>query len=208
LASRKTIERLSLYRRYLKMLKDGRIENVYSHKLADVVAETPAVVRRDLMNIGYSGSPKLGYKVNELLSKVDEFFHSKDEVKVIIVGVGNLGRALMQYFAMKGSNIKVIAGFDADTRKTNRVISNCHCYHINDLPKFVKETGVTNSIITVPESAAQITTDLLVSTGIKGILNFSPTRLKVPTDVYVEDVDITMMIERTIYFSMENSMRT
>jgi redox-sensing transcriptional repressor len=205
LASRKTIERLSLYRRYLRMLKDGRTDNVYSHKLAEVVGETPAVVRRDIMNIGYSGSPKLGYKVNDLLSNIDKFFNLKDKVTVIVVGVGNLGRALMHYFSIKEDNMEIAAAFDADTRKVNRVISNCHCYHINDLAGFVKSKGIVNSIVTVPESQAQTVADMLVGAGIKGILNFSPAKLKVPTSVYVEDVDITMLLERTIYFSSDSN---
>ncbi len=197
----KTVERLSLYRRFLKQLKDDGVKNVYSHHLADLSKGTAAQVRRDLMLIGYNGSPQKGYDVAELIKHIDHFLHTDELVNVVLVGVGNIGRALLSYFRSGKSHINIIASFDTDETKTERVINNCECYHISKLSDFVREKNIKVSILTAPASEAQAIANIMVDSGIKGILNFAPVRLKVPQTVFVEDVDITMNIEKVLYFA-------
>lgn len=197
----KTVARLSLYRRFLKLTKDDGIDNVYSHQLADMVRSTPAQVRRDLMTLGYSGSPQKGYDVSELIKYIDDFFNTSEVVDVIMVGIGNIGRALLSYFRSGKSHINIIASFDNDVNKVDRVINNSKCYPMEDLQKIITEHNVKTAILSVPATEAQQITDLLVQNGVRGILNFAPTRLKVPSTVFVEDVDITMNIEKVVYFS-------
>lgn len=201
MVSERTVERLSLYRRFLKQLKDDKQLSVYSHQLADLSGGTPAQVRRDLMLIGCSGSPQKGYEVNSLLAGIDEFLNVKKMVNVVLIGVGNIGRALLSYFRSGKSHINIIASFDVDEHKTDRVINNCRCYHISKLSELVKKHDVKVAIITSPSGEAQNLTNIVVDSGIKGILNFAPIRLKVPNSVYVEDVDITMNIEKVLYFA-------
>ncbi len=197
----KTVARLSLYRRFLKLAKDEGTSNVYSHQLADMVRGTSAQVRRDLMALGCSGSPQKGYDVNELIKHIDEFFNTSEVVDVILVGIGNIGRALLSYFKSGKSHINIVASFDSDRQKVDRVINNSKCYYIEELSKFVSENNIKTAILCVPASEAQQTADVLMHSGIKGILNFAPVRLKLPANIFVEDVDITMNIEKLVYFS-------
>lgn len=197
----KTVARLSLYRRFLKIAKEDGVDNVYSHQLAEMVRSTPAQVRRDLMILGYNGSPQKGYDVSELIKHIDSFFNTEKIIDVILVGVGNIGKALLSYFRDGKSHIKIIASFDKDETKTGRVINNSRCYTMDDLKNIVVENNVKTAILSVPATDAQSIADILVENGIRGILNFAPTRLKVPADVFVEDVDITMNMEKVIYFS-------
>ncbi|HOW17190.1 MAG TPA: redox-sensing transcriptional repressor Rex [bacterium] len=197
----KTVARLSLYRRFLKIAKEDGVDNVYSHQLAEMVRSTPAQVRRDLMILGYNGSPQKGYDVAELIKHIDTFFNTEKIIDVILVGVGNIGRALLSYFRDGKSHIKIIASFDKDETKAGRVINNSRCYAMDDLKNIVAENNVKTAILSVPATDAQSIADILVENGIRGILNFAPTRLKVPSDVFVEDVDITMNMEKVIYFS-------
>jgi redox-sensing transcriptional repressor len=201
IASEKTVSRLSLYRRLLSLFKaEGRNE-IYSYQLAEIVKVTPAQVRRDLMVLGYNGMPKRGYEVTKLTMYIDEFFNVSKNIEIILVGVGNIGRAMLSYFKKGKTYINIVASFDSDISKINKLINGCYCYDIKKLPKFLKTKKITTAILTVPVSQAQNTTDLLIENGITGLLNFSPARLKVPEKVYVEDVDITMHLEKAAYFS-------
>lgn len=197
----KTVARLSLYRRFLKLMRDEGANSVYSHQLADMVRITPAQVRRDLMVIGYSGNPQRGYDVNLLIKHIDDFFNVSESVNVIVVGIGNVGRAMLSYFRNGKSHINVIAGFDTDPNKTDRVINNCPCYSLEKLPEIITQNNIKTGIITVPATEAQNIANIMVQNGIKGLLNFAPIRLKLSSDIFVEDVDITMHLEKVAYFS-------
>lgn len=197
----KTVARLSLYRRFLKLAKEDGSSNIYSHQLADMVRGTSAQVRRDLMALGCNGSPQKGYDVDELIKHIDDFFNTAEVVNVILVGIGNIGRALLSYFKNGKSHINIIASFDSDRQKVGRVVNNSKCFHVDELSKFISENDIRTAILSVPASEAQPTADVLVHSGIKGILNFAPVRLKLPNNIFVEDVDITMNIEKLVYFS-------
>lgn len=197
----KTVARLSLYRRFLKLIRDEGANSVYSHQLADMVRITPAQVRRDLMVIGYSGNPQRGYDVNLLIKHIDDFFNVSESINVIVVGIGNVGRAMLSYFRNGKSHINVIAGFDTDPNKTDRVINNCPCYGLEKLPEIITQNNIKTGILTVPATEAQNIANIMVQNGIKGLLNFAPVRLKLSSDIFVEDVDITMHLEKVAYFS-------
>lgn len=197
----KTVARLSLYRRLLKLYSDDGTYNVYSHQLAEVVKVTPAQVRRDLMVLGYNGSPKKGYEVSKLVECIDSFFNASENVGLALLGIGNIGRAMLSYFRAGKNYINIIAAFDMDSNKVNRVINNCRSYSMNEMPSVLKELRINTAILAVPAGQAQAMAELLVSNGIKGILNFTPARLKLPKGIFVEDVDITMHLEKVTYFS-------
>jgi redox-sensing transcriptional repressor len=169
--------------------------------LADLAKGTPAQVRRDLMILGYSGSPQKGYDVSELIKHIDGFFTTEEVVNVVLVGIGNIGRALLSYFRSGKSHINIIASFDVDENKVDRIINNCHCHHVSKLADFIRENNIKIAILTSPASEAQSVANTMVEGGVKGILNFAPTRLKVPQTVFVEDIDITMNIEKVLYFA-------
>ncbi|MCG8569377.1 MAG: redox-sensing transcriptional repressor Rex [Spirochaetes bacterium] len=197
----KIVARLSLYRRLLIDLSQEKTENIYSHQLASLCGVSAAVVRRDLMNIGYTGNPQHGYQVTELLNCFNEFFLEKEQKKIILIGVGNMGKALLTYFAQGKSRLFITAAFDRDPNKINRVICNTHVYSLDQMSEIVKTQDIKTGIITVPNMEAQKVANLMINARIKGIMNLAPVRLRVPSNIYVENVDITMFLDRVVYFS-------
>ena len=205
MVSEKTIGRLSLYRRLLAGLMAENRQNIYSHELANLAGGTAPQVRRDLMAIGYSGSPAKGYEVADLAESINSFLDNPDGTHVTIVGAGNLGRAIMAYFESRRPKLKIVAAFDNDPKKIGSEICNCPCYDIADLKTIVGEMGISLGVITVPVGIAQEVGYKLVDAGVMGILNFAPIRLHLPPGVYVEDVDLTTSMEKVAYFVQSNN---
>ena len=206
----KTIGRLSLYRRLLGSLLTDFGEpsraaegpgNVYSHQLAEAAGVTAALVRRDLMALGYSGSPKHGYDVRDLVRSIDEYLDAPGGQRVALIGVGNLGRALLAFFRGRRPKLEVRAAFDSDPAKVNEVVSGCKVYSVGRLRTVVKDKSISIAIIAVPAPEAQAVADACAEAGVKGILNFAPIPLKVPPSVYVSDIDLTMALEKAAFFA-------
>jgi redox-sensing transcriptional repressor len=205
--SNRSIGRLSLYRRLLNVLQAEGIRNIYSHQLATLAGCTAAQVRRDLMVVGYSGSPTHGYEVARLIESLREFLDAPGGRGVALVGVGNLGKAILTYFAGRRPNLKIVAAFDNDPYKANRVIHGCRCYSMENLHEVARSQGIRLAIITVPAQAAQAVADALVKGGVRGILNFAPVRLRVGPRVHVEDIDMTISLEKVAYFARQSGKR-
>jgi len=199
--SDKTVGRLSLYRRTLqRMLAEGR-EYVYSHEIAHACGVTAAQVRRDLMPTGFTGTPKRGYSVAALLQSIGNLLDDPEKQRVALVGIGNLGRAILAYFTGRRPNLAIVAAFDQDPNKVNQTIHGCRSYPMEELGGTIEEKQIEVAIIAVPASAAQAIADRLVSHGVRGLLNFAPVSLRVPSDVYVEDLDMAISLERVAYFA-------
>lgn len=204
--SQKTVGRLSLYRRLLnRMFADGA-RNVYSHDLARMAGGTAAQVRRDLMTLGHTGSPKRGYDVKELSDHIGAFLDAPDGQGVALIGVGNLGRAILSYFAGRRPKLAITVAFDNDPAKVNRVIHGCRCHPISELSRVVREQNVRVAILTVPAREAQSISDELVEAGVRGVLNFAPVPLRVPPGTYSEDIDMTMSLETVAYFARKGTV--
>ncbi len=199
--SDKTVGRLSLYRRLLNGLVADGVTHVYSHQLAVLAGGTAAQVRRDMMAVGYTGSPKRGYDIRELAQSIGAFMDAPEGQGVALIGVGNLGRAILAYFAGRRPHLAIQAAFDADPYKANRVIHGCHCYPMTEMDTIAAKANIRTAIIAVPATEAQAVAAKLVRVGVRGILNFAPTRLHLPAEVYVEDIDMTMSLEKVAYFS-------
>jgi redox-sensing transcriptional repressor len=203
-----TVGRLSLYRRLLNVLRDEGVSHVFSRQLAAMAGRTAAQVRRDLMVVGYSGSPGRGYDVARLLASLREFLDTPGGQNVALVGVGNLGKALLSYFAGRRPNLRIVAAFDIDPGKANRVINGCRCYSSQRLAEMLAAKGIRVAIIAVPAAAAQDIADRLTACGVRGILNFAPVRLRVPPGVHVEDLDMIVSLEKAAYFARQGGPRT
>jgi redox-sensing transcriptional repressor len=199
--SDKTISRLGLYRRSLHRLQGEGRPFVYSHQIASETGASAAQVRRDLMEIGYSGSPNRGYQTSELIRSIGEQLDGPGETGVALFGLGNLGRAIIAYVARQRPNLAATAAFDQDPVKTGRVIQGCRCHAVEELPQIAREKKLKVGIIAVPAYAAQDAADRLVAAGIAGLLNFAPHSLKVPAHVYVEEQDLTLCLEKVAYFA-------
>jgi redox-sensing transcriptional repressor len=196
----KTVERLSQYRRtLLDCLQKGKT-HIYSHELASLHNFTAVQVRRDMMFIGYTSIQRKGYDVQELIEVIGHVLDTEEVQNVAVVGMGNLGKALTSYFHGKRSKLNIVAGFDIDPEKVDRVVSGVNCYSINRLPEIVAERNITIGIITVPpEIAAEVAEDLVVS-GVKGILNFTTYPLSISPDVYLEEYDMITSLEKVAYY--------
>ena len=199
--SARSIGRLSLYRRLLNVFQAEGTRNVYSHQMATLAGCTAAQVRRDLMVLGYSGSPTHGYEVARIIESMREFLDAPAGQGAALVGVGNLGKAILSYFAGRRPNLQIVAAFDNDAYKVNRVIHGCRCYSMENLYEVTQGQSIRLAIITVPAQAAQDVADALVQAGIRGILNFAPVRLRVPMHIYAEDIDMTVSLEKVAYFA-------
>jgi redox-sensing transcriptional repressor len=197
----KTIERLSQYRRVLLgCLQEGKY-NIYSHELANLLHLNPVQVRRDIMLIGHTGTLRKGYDVKNLSDMIGEIIDSKKSQRVAVVGVGNLGRAIMTYFQGKRTKLVIAAAFDSDPEKVNRVIAGIRCYHIDELEEVIRREKITISIITVPPEHAVATAEKLVMAGIKGILNYTPVALNVEPHAYLEEYDMITSIEKVAFYA-------
>jgi redox-sensing transcriptional repressor len=195
-----TLGRLSLYRRLLlEQLSAGALQ-VYSHQLATLAVSTPAQVRRDLMTIGFAGSPRKGYTIRDLVATINGVLARSVETAVALVGVGNLGRAILAYYANR-QPVRFAAAFDRAPEKAGRILHGCRCYLVDQMPEIVAREQIHVGVIAVPASDAQAVADQLVLAGVRGILNFAPVRLRVPAGMYVEYVDLMMALDKVAYYA-------
>jgi redox-sensing transcriptional repressor len=160
-----------------------------------------AQVRRDFMTLGCVGRRSRGYNVNELIGCIGTFLDAPSGEAVALVGVGNLGRALLDYLVERRPNLAIKAAFDTDPQKFNRTFSGCPCYPMHSLDEVVLFHHIRTAIIAVPAAHAQKTADQLYEVGIRGLLNFAPVRLRVADEMFVENMDISAALEKTAYFA-------
>jgi len=196
----KTVERLSEYRRTLYNCLDQGKTHIYSHELAQIHHITAVQVRRDIMFIGYSSMQRKGYDVQELIEVIGNIIDSDEGLNVAIIGIGNLGRAITHYFMGKRSKLNIVAAFDVDPTKIDRVISGVKCYSLQSFPEKVRKMDISIALLTVPADAAVETTEKIVLGGISGILNFTTVPLNVPSNVYLEEYDMITSLEKVAYF--------
>jgi redox-sensing transcriptional repressor len=201
--SSRTVVRISLYRRALLQADPVWGASVYSYQLAKACGLSAAQVRRDLMAIGYSGSPNAGYQVDQLLQAIDAYLDPPEATYVAVVGVGYLGRAIVSYLAHRSPKLVLTAAFDNDPTKTDRVISGVNCYPIGRLAEVMAHQKIDIGVVTVPAEHAQAVAGQLVDAGVNGILNFAPVHLHVPEHVVVEHIDMTVSLEKVAFFARE-----
>jgi len=170
-------------------------DNISSEQLAQLTGISSARIRKDLSYFGQFGTPGKGYTVGKLKEQISKALGLDRQWNMALVGVGKLGRALLDYLTFKRSGFHIQAGFDVDREKIGKKISGVKIYDPYQMPKIIREKKIHMGIVTVPQEAAQEAVDLLVISGIKGILNFSPARVVVPRHVKLRNVDLTSQIE-------------
>lgn len=203
----KTVERLSQYRRALLLILSKEKTHVFSHEIAQMLHITPVQVRRDLMLIGYSGNLRKGYDIKELIDLIGKIIDSERGQRVAVVGLGNLGKAIISYFKGKRSKLAIIAAFDVNPEKINRVYDGVACHHIGQLTDIIRQNNISIGIIAVPAEQAPEIAETMVLAGIKGILNFTPKPLNVPPFVYLEEYDMITSLEKVAFFAKKNDER-
>ena len=201
--STRSVERLSIYRRALSHSKHEFGPSVYSHQLAQACQLTAAQVRRDLMAIGYSGNPNSGYEVKRLVTSLAAFLDSQEGRAVAIVGMGYLGRAIATFLANRSHKIRLVAAFDVDLDKIGLSFGEVHCYSVRQMQEVLEDKGIDIGIITVPADHAQHAAEQLVAAGVAGILNFAPVVLRLHERIYVENIDMTVALEKVAFFARQ-----
>lgn len=195
-----SITRLSIYSRYLEALAQEGVKIIASDKLAQKCGINPAQIRKDLAYFGEFGIRGVGYFVKELLFEIKRILGLNKVWKMALVGVGNLGSALLshQNFAKQGYEFAAV--FDVDPAKVGRRLPNgLIIHHLDELERVVKETGVEIGVIATPGSQAQEVAQRLIQAGIRAILNFAPIQLQVPEGLAVENVDFTVKLDNLAY---------
>ena len=200
---RKTVYRLSIYLRCLAPLRDKKIQTVSSEALAKVAAVKPTQLRKDLAYFGTFGTRGLGYDVAELYQRIADELGTSSLQPVILVGVGNLGMALLSYRGFEKEGFEIVAAFDVEpNRKRDKEIKQ-PIHGVEKLREYVRQHNVKMAILAVPAEAAQEVANTLVQCGIVGILNFSPIVLHVPEEVMVNSVNLAIELENLSYFIQE-----
>ncbi len=194
-----TIRRLPMYMRGLLLFTEQGLRNVSSQKLADLLHINPHQIRKDLSYFGGFGTRGVGYDVQKLLGEIRNILRLNTSSKAVLVGVGDLGSALLKYPGFGAYGLEITAIFDHDRKKIGRTIKNIKVQDISKIST-LKKKNIPLAIITVPASAAQEVANKLVAAGIKGILNFAPYYLDVPKKVKVITIDIAMDLARLPYY--------
>ncbi len=197
---RKTIYRLSIYLRCLARLKDNGIRTVSSEALAKVAGVKPTQLRKDLTYFGQFGTRGLGYDVEQLSQMISAELGTKSLQPVVLIGVGNLGSALLSYRGFEKEGFEIVAAFDMDLKRRRDKKITQPILPMEKLPEFVRNGGVRMAILTVGAEAAQEVANNLVQAGITGILNFAPIVLHVPEEVMVNNVNLAIELENLSYF--------
>lgn len=190
------VSRLSLYLRELQHLVRDGFETTSSTQLGRLLGFTDAQVRKDLAYFGQFGYPGIGYRCAELISAIKKILGTDQSWSLAIVGMGNLGRALIGYRGFQQQGFEIVAGFDTDPAKIGNKIEGLQVYHLDEVTKVVKEKNIRLAIVAVPSAVAQRVADALVSAGIEGILNFAPVTLVLPKHIHTVGVDLAIELEQ------------
>lgn len=193
-------KRLPLYYRYFEKLHILGVQRVSSTQISKELQIDSATIRRDLSYLGELGRKGYGYSVNYLFNFLREFLKHDRMTNVVVVGTGNLGRAILQYNYYRSRNTNIVAAFDNDPAVINRELDGVPIYCVDRLEEIVETYEVEIAILTVPSEVAQQITDRLVAAGIKGILNMTPIVLVVPDEVLTHNVDLTLELQTLIYY--------
>lgn len=196
----RTVERLCAYRRIIRRwVMQGR-QFIQSQELADEADVTSAQVRRDFMSLNTIGIPKKGYATAALLQELGLIIEGEGGQRIVLLGAGNLGSAIVKYLDGMRPDLTIVAAFDTDPAKFGTQVDGVPCLPLTELPVVVRDRNVLMAIIAVPADAAQEMVWLVARAGIRAVVNFTSVRLKAPANVFVQDVDLSILIEKSAYY--------
>lgn len=203
--SEAVVRRLPVYLRVLTYMLQNGVTKVSSQELGNKLDINPAQIRKDLAYFGDFGKKGIGYDVVHLINQIRVILKLNESINVALIGAGHLGHALSNYNMYLNDNIRIVALFDKAPAKVNERIGGIQVQPIIELSDTVKKRDIKVGIITVPAQAAQSVADELVNAGIKAILNFAPTVIKVPPDVRVHYADFTSELLTLPYYLERNN---
>ncbi|ALV22687.1 MAG: redox-sensing transcriptional repressor Rex [Carnobacterium sp.] len=195
-----TAKRLPIYYRYLRFLHDAGKERVSSTELSAAVKVDSATIRRDFSYFGALGKRGYGYDVEDLMNFFSKTLKQDRLTNVALIGVGNLGHALLNYNFHQSNNMRISAAFDINKEIVGTILSGVPVYPMSEMVEQLRLQQIEVVILTVPTEVAQETTNDLAEAGVKGIMNFTPIRISVPKSIRVQNVDLTNELQTLIYF--------
>ena len=187
--SLQTLRRLPVYLHYLRTVQDQCV-NISDTAIADKLGLNDVQVRKDLASVSGSGRPKTGYNTMELLQQLERYLGCGSATSTVLVGAGNLGKALMAYSGFDDYGLKIVAAFDNNPALVGKFVSGKPVYPMEKLHEICKKQNILVGIITVPATVAQDVCDILVGNGVRAIWNFAPIILRVPSNVQVENENL------------------
>ena len=190
------VRRLSLYLRQLESLKRKERSTVSSKQLGESLGLTDAQVRKDLAYFGQFGHPGIGYRVDDLIGQVKRILGTDKTWNVIMVGAGNLGRALSAYRGFEAKGFRLIAVFDNDPAKVGKRLGPFNIQPLAELADTIGQQKVKLAILAVPAEHAQEVADRVIDAGVRGLLNFAPVSITVPPQVALNAVDLAVQLEQ------------
>ena len=193
-----TIPRLSLY--YRALLGSNNSNFISSEEIAKLAGVTAAGVRKDLAYFGQFGSPSKGYQITTLKQSIIRILGTDKEWSVALVGVGNLGSALLAYKGFLKHGFKISSAFDSDLRKIGKTLEGVRVLDISELEDEIKNKRIDMAIVTVPQDEAVEAINKLVKAGIRAILNFAPVRPQAAKGVEILNIDLAIELEKLAYF--------
>jgi redox-sensing transcriptional repressor len=197
------VSRLSLYLRELQHLVRAGRATVSSSQLGMLFGFSDAQVRKDLAYFGHFGHPGIGYRCDELIAEIRRILGTDRQWTVTMVGVGNMGRALLRYKGFSAQGFRIVAAFDRDPNVIGKQVEGVPVYDPAKLGAVVRQQKIQLGLITVPAGEAQQVADQLVAAGILGIVNFAPVALSLPEKIGLVGVDLTTELEQ-LAFSVAN----
>ncbi len=190
--SNKIISRVLLYIRILEELIKKNRARVSSNELAKLTGLSDVQIRKDISKFGKIGTPRLGYSTRELKNILEDFVLHKETIQLALFGVGNLGTAILKYPAFKKDKLNIAAAFEKDKNKIGKIVNGVRIYPIDKAPEIIKKIHAEIGIVAVGAQDSQEVVDIMVLSGLKGIINFSPTFLNVPKEIAVRDIDLSL----------------
>jgi redox-sensing transcriptional repressor len=200
-----TVKRLPLYYRYLRILNNAGKTKVSSTELSEAIQVDSATIRRDFSYFGELGKRGYGYDVEDLMHFFGKILNDDQLTNVALVGVGNLGSALLKFKFHQSNSIRVSCAFDVKEDIVGRIVDGIPVYPLDNMVEQIKLQQIEIAILTLPAQQAQQVVDQLAAAGIKGILNFTAARLTAPEDVIIQSVDLTNELQTLIYFLHHNT---
>jgi len=201
------VGRLSLYCRELQHLAQQGQTTINSAQLGKRLGVTDAQVRKDLAYFGQFGYPGIGYRCAELVGQIRKILGTTESWSVLLVGVGNLGHALLRYRGFSEQGFRIAAALDVDPQTVGQQVGAIQIGHIDELPEVVRTLGIHIAVLAVPAPQAQRVAQQLVEAGIVGILNFAPVTLAVPDDVAVVGVDLAIELEQLVFAVVKKGVK-
>jgi redox-sensing transcriptional repressor len=197
--SRASVHRFSLYLRHLERLQQDGAQKVSSSQLGEALGINDAQVRKDLAYLGNLGQPGIGYLIHDLVAALRRRLGIDRPWPAVLVGVGNLARALLRYRGFQRQGFTFVALFDADPEKVGQQLDGLTVHPLEQMAQVITATSAELAVVAVPAASAQGVADALVTAGIRGILNFAPTVLRLPPHVSLVSVDLAVQLEQLAF---------